>query len=109
MRRYQYQQALEFVQLLSGPAANDSITVAELRPRAHDILLRNHDRESKSIICYPVNLMADVNILIIRVATARNYSTRAIKSVGNSKQRAHYASTNEDRYPQRGWDNQVVR
>ena len=65
MRWEQYLQARACVHVLGKPAPDESLTVAGLMPHAHDILLPNHDRDCKSLICYMVAQMEDVNVLIM--------------------------------------------
>ena len=69
--------------------------MAELRSHAHDILSHNHDRDYKSLICYHVKQMGDVNVLIIRASPPCNFPTRAIRSPTGSRQLVHLVSFQE--------------
>ena len=75
-----YQQADESNDRFGEPAPNDPITVAELRPRAHDMLTPNRDRDYKSPICYPVGRMEGIAILAMRVSQSRHYATHVLQS-----------------------------
>ena len=59
--------------MLGDPAANDSLTVAELRSHAHYILAPSRDRGYKSLISPPLEDVGKVNIMIIRVPPSCNF------------------------------------
>ena len=88
----QFQHSQACVEVLGEPANNDSLTVAEWRSHANDILMPNHDRDYKSLICYPVKRLDDVNVLIIRVSPSCNFATHVIRSSAGSKKWAHLIS-----------------
>ena len=92
LRWGEFQHALDFADVLGEPANNDSLTVAEWRSHANDILMPNHDRDYKSLICYPVKRLDDVNVLIIRVSPSCNFATHVIRSSAGSKKWAHLIS-----------------
>lgn len=78
-----------------GLTPNDSLTVEELRSRAHDILYHNHDRDYKSLICYPIKAIGNANIMIIRVSPPCNFSAHVIGSVRGADHWLYLASYQE--------------
>ena len=95
LRLDQYKQASECVTKLGFSTGNESITIAELRSHAHDIIPPNHDRGYKSLICFPPQKMEGINIMVVRVSPSCNFSTHVIYSADPSRVRVYFLAYQE--------------
>ena len=48
---------------------------AELRPHAHDLRKRNHDKDNRLLLCFPPKAIHGVNVCIINVSPSMRFTT----------------------------------
>ena len=86
LRVEQYKQAQKCDLELGEPSSNDPIIVAELRSHVHDILNPNHDRDHKTLLCFPVGVIETKNVCLIRATPSCLFSVHVTQSVKPSKE-----------------------
>ena len=92
LRVEQYKQAQKCDLELGEPSSNDPIIVAELRSHVHDILNPNHDRDHKTLLCFPVGVVETKNICLIRVTPSCLFSAHVTQPMKPSKEWAYLIS-----------------
>ena len=85
LRLEQYYQARECNDELGEPTSNDPLIIAELRSHVHDIMNPHRDRDRKTLLCFPVKLMGERNVCLIRVTPSCLFSIHVTKSLLPSK------------------------
>ena len=91
-RVLQYKQAIECQRELGEPTSNDPLVVAELRSHVHRIPPPNHDRDHKSLLCFPLPAMNDINLRLMRVSPSCLYSIHVTNSVTPSNKWSYLVS-----------------
>ena len=86
IRVEQFEQAKECGLELGEPTPNDPLIVAELRSHVHDVMNPHHDRDHKTLLCFPVKLMEKRNICLIRVTPSCLFSAHVTKARSESKE-----------------------
>ena len=61
---------------------NEPLMIAELRAHAHDALLPNHDRDHRSLICSPPELLTGKDVCVIRVSPSCRFTVHVIRNPG---------------------------
>ena len=92
LRAEQYKQAQKCDLELGEPSSNDPIIVAELRSHVHDILNPNHDRDHKTLLCFPVGVVETKNICLIRVTPSCLFSVHVTQPMKPSREWAYLIS-----------------
>ena len=92
IRYRQYQQALRCLPQVGSAKDNEPLILAELLPHAHDLMRAHHDRDHRSIICFPPEELAGLNLAIIRVMPSGRYTVHHIESNLNTDRWAYLVS-----------------
>ena len=91
----QHQQAMACSSELCPPTNNDPLIVAELRSHVRDVLTINHDRDHRTLLCFPVSCLEWANVCIVRVSQSCRFSVHLINSSTKSKIWAYLVSYQE--------------
>ena len=95
LRWEQCKQALACQRALGEPPTNDPLVVAELRSHVHDVVSIGHDRDHRTLLCFPLEIMNKCNVCLIRVSLACRYSTHVINAVSASDDSIYLVSYQE--------------
>ena len=80
IRYRQYLQVQQCLQELGPRSDTEPLVIAELRAHAHDLSHAHHDRDHRSIICFPPDELDMLNLGIIRVRPSGRYTVHHIES-----------------------------
>ena len=92
LRYRQFLQAKECLATLGEPLDVEPLALVELRSNIHDMYYPHHDRGHRSIICFPPEELAHVNLAIIRAMPSGRYTVRRIESTMKSGRWAYLVS-----------------
>ena len=62
-----------------------SLIRVELRAHAHDVCHKNHDKDNRSLLCFPIKELEHKNIGIVAVSPSFRFTTHAYLSSENSE------------------------
>ena len=85
LRWEQHQKAVICAAALGDPTHSDPLVVSELRSHAHDVIAVNHDRDHRTLLCFPVSCLDWANVCIIRISQSCRFSIHLINALSPSE------------------------